>query len=587
MDRRDLSVVSSILRTPVHVEEVFVLHAAEDLVDPGRGELPDVIPDWVLELGPVPEPLGCDCGCPGADGAPADAPRESQVDTPWATPGVTGLAPFSPGLPPVSREVAGAQAAIGALVDADATGLPVDQALADGEALLALEQQMRVLNLRRLADVGARGLHDLVGFRSTKAWLRHHRPDGDAGDAALAAQLRDFGVVRGAVDAGSVPLAGARKVLLALRRARPHVDRPGGLVGGQPGHDVLVAAVGHVLALVCRSLQGLHGDDPRLAGLQERARLCLRAGTQLEVLEAALTWLAEHLPSRHLAGPLDEVLVALLPSELDDRDDRGHERRGLSLTPRDDGSGWHVCGDLDNECGERLWVALGAEARRDPDNPADTATWSEAGDQDVDLWSLGAALAGSERPRGRRQRLHDALSRLLGRYLDTGLGGTSGKVPVQVSVTLTEATVTGQPGAPPPRTDSGRLVPVRLVRRWWCDARVTAFVLGAGGKALRVVHGGRTLTGVERRALAVEGGDRCVGDGCCSGLPDPLVPLRPHHVLGHATHGRTSLEETLPVCDVLHRDVHEGGRTVRLRDGRYLGERGLRDAPSLADLPPF
>lgn len=546
--------------------------------DPGWGELPDVIPDWVLEGGPVPEPLPCDCGCPGG--------HEAQ-DVPWATPGVTGLGPSVPALPSVSPAVMAVQAAVEGLKPVDVRTLPEGQALADGEALLALEQQLRVLNLRRVADVGARGLHELVGFRSAKAWLRSHRPDGDAADAALAAQLREFGVVRAAVDAGTLPLAGARRVLLALRRARPHVDRPDGLIDSQPGGEVLDAVVRHVLALVCRALLGLHEDDPRLAAFQERALECLGAPTQLEVLELALTWLAEHLPANQLAGPLDEVLVALLPSELDEREERGHRRRGLSLTARDDGSGWHVCGDLDLECGERLWTALRAEAARDPHNPTDAASWGQGSERDRDLWSLGAALAGSEHPRNRRQRLHDALSRLLARYLDAGLGGRTGKAPVQVSVTVTEPTVTGQPGAAPPRTDSGRLVPARLVRRWWCDARVTAFVLGAGGKALRVVHGGRTLTGVERRALGVEGGDRCAGDGCCAGQPDPLVQVRPHHVRGYAEDQVTSLDETLPVCDVLHRDLHEGHRTVRLRDGRYLNEQGFTGEPSIADHPPF
>ena len=37
----------------------------------------------------------------------------------------------------------------------------------------------------------------------------------------------------------------------------------------------------------------------------------------------------------------------------------------------------------------------------------------------------------------------------------------------------------------------------------------------------------------------------------------------------------------------LHHDLHEGKRTVKLRDGRYLSEQGFVDAPSLFDLPPF
>jgi hypothetical protein len=66
-----------------------------------------------------------------------------------------------------------------------------------------------------------------------------------------------------------------------------------------------------------------------------------------------------------------------------------------------------------------------------------------------------------------------------------------------------------------------------------------------------------------------------------------LVPLRPHHVLGYAENQVTSLDETLPVCETLHHDLHDGHRTVRLRDGRFLNENGFVERPSLYDEPPF
>ncbi len=46
--------------------------------------------------------------------------------------------------------------------------------------------------------------------------------------------------------------------------------------------------------------------------------------------------------------------------------------------------------------------------------------------------------------------------------------------------------------------------------------------------------------------------------------------LRPLHACRWANDGSTSLDETLPVCHTLHHDLHEGGKTVRLRDSRYL-----------------
>jgi hypothetical protein len=117
-----------------------------------------------------------------------------------------------------------------------------------------------------------------------------------------------------------------------------------------------------------------------------------------------------------------------------------------------------------------------------------------------------------------------------------------------------------------------------MIRRWWCDSGITAFILNQGGKALRAAHGGRTLSAVERRAVLIEHGNRCAGIGCCSPT-DPTVALRPHHSRRYADDGVTSLEETVLACDVLHQDIHEGGKTVRLRDGRYLNEQGWVDGP--------
>ena len=610
--------------------------------------LPDTIPDWVLEDGPLPEPPPCDCGCTAQHVAPEDPPAAEEPF--WAIPGVTGLGdrmtPAGPAvLPPVSELVAQLQSALAVLAHVDPAGVDGVQALADGQALLELEQQLHRVNLRRIGDVGARGLHELLGFRSTKTWLRTHRPDGNHADAALACQLRDYPLLGEAVLSGAVPQVSGRKVLPVLRKVGPHLDRPDQLLDGQPAELVLEGVVRHVMTLICRFLLGLTDDDPRLPLLLARGHSVLASGSQAQVVEAALTWLAEALPPAQLAGPLDEILVTLLPTVLEERAEKGHRRRGLTLTRYEDGRGWHLCGDLDLECGEKAWVALRAEAARDPRNPTDTAAWaaqqaaqhaaqqaaderaaawvdditgttapgttapgatapgtdataSEASDSaastplngngsGAEEWRLGAELAGAEHPRNRRERLHDALDRLLTRYLETGLGGTTGKVAVQIAVTISDQSINNCPGAPPPRGDSGQLIPRALVRRWWCDSKVTAFVLTLGGKALRAVHAQRTLSGDERTAQRIEGGDRCAGDGCCSGQPDPLTPLRPHHVLGYAEDQITSLDQTIPVCEVLHRDLHEGKRTVRLRDGRYLNEKGFLDHPDLTDHPPF
>jgi hypothetical protein len=186
--------------------------------------------------------------------------------------------------------------------------------------------------------------------------------------------------------------------------------------------------------------------------------------------------------------------------------------------------------------------------------------------------------------------LHDALDRLLGRYLEHGLGGTHHKVPVQINVTIDASTIDAQPGALPARGDSGAVLSRSMIRRWWSDSRVTAYLLQRGGKVLRVVHTGRTLTATERRAALIEHGNQCAGTGCCRGstgsTTDPTNDLRPHHVRRFTDDGRTSLEETVMICDTLHHDLHEGGKTLRLRNGRYLNENGWVDPTTITLTPP-
>jgi hypothetical protein len=139
---------------------------------------------------------------------------------------------------------------------------------------------------------------------------------------------------------------------------------------------------------------------------------------------------------------------------------------------------------------------------------------------------------------------------------------------------VSESLLAGVPGAPPAVSGSGRALPRSLVRRWWCDATVTPFLLDGGFKVVGVAHTTRTLTATERLALDVQsGGHRCAGLGCCPGEADPLTGLEPHHVEGWAGNGRTALGETIWACPALHHDLHHG-KVVVLRNGRRLTEKG-------------
>jgi hypothetical protein len=537
------------------------------------------------------------------------------------------------------------------LGEVDPTTLDPGQALGEAEALLAAQRTLRVLQLARTEDVASRLLHEHRGFRSTAAWLGSVAPDAARGDRTLARRLTALPHLASALNVGRVSLAGATRTAVALGKVRPYLDRPDGLVDGVDGEELLVAVGDNVIDLLCRHHFGLDPDDPaqaaRLAAWQaEIEAVQTGGGSQAARLEQLLVILTAHLPVGALKGALEDVVLQVLPNLLERREQNAQDKRAVSLSPNEDGT-WDLSGTLTPECGELLFTALAAEARRDPANPVDTLireqhrreqdqaagrdpflqdfaslpAWEQralhalnlqpgARTADVTLQDLlaspspcraddqplipaeavaaaadrGAAGAQADDvvgellvPRSRSKRLHDAFQRLLERYLGSGLGGTHGKVPVQAVVTVSSRTLEDLPGAPPGRGGTGRPLARSLIRRWWCDAHVTTLLMSHGWTPLGVVHSARTLTGTEYKAATVQFDNRCAGDGCCPGTPDPLIPLVPHHVIGHAVAGKTSLGESLLACPTLHHDLHSGKKTVRLRDGRLLNEHGFVD----------
>ena len=51
-------------------------------------------------------------------------------------------------------------------------------------------------------------------------------------------------------------------------------------------------------------------------------------------------------------------------------------------------------------------------------------------------------------------------------------------------------------------------------------------------------------------------------------------PHRPHHVLPWWLSHRTRQRDLIPLCTSCHHDLHEGHRTLRLRDGRLIDDHG-------------
>jgi hypothetical protein len=564
------------------------------LQDAADAALPFAVPEVpsVLLEGPlVAQEPRCDC-CGSTRHEP---PEPSREPVRWAVPGVWGDEPVGV-VPSVGELVATVQQATALLASTEPSVLSPDRALGEAAALAGVQHQLRVLQLSRTADVKDRELYAHLGYRSLAAWQRDTAPDAAGADRTLSRRLVEQRHLATALRQGLVSFGAAQKVSGALAKVKVHLDRPDGLLDGQPAEPVLDAVLEHVVQLMCEEQFGLQHDpalDPQQAATLSALQVEITAigssnTTQAERLERALVLLASHLRLSALPAALEDIVLALLPSLLEERETAAADKRALALSPNDDGT-WNLEATLTPEAGEQLFTALAAEARRDPANPLDTharaADRSAVGLSEADMpaWearSLRENGEGMSRdpealvPRSRSKRLHDAFGRLLTRYLAHGLGGLSGKVPVQVTVATSSRAVEGAPGAPPARGASGRAVARSLLRRWWCDAHVTTLLMSSGWKPVGVVHSARAITGTELKAVRTQFANRCPGLDCCPGTPDPLVPLVPHHVRRHALYGETSIEETLLVCDRLHQDLHVGKRTICLRNNRLVTEDG-------------
>ena len=186
--------------------------------DPGWAELPEVLPAWLLDTAgaagfwpdtdgaggagqpagrPDPAGSGVPDGSAGPDGrsepagaACAEAAVLAEAVVGWSIPGVSWGRPVGPVATGPSPLLVVLLRAVEAVCAVDPAAVQDAQALADAEALLSAAQQLRVHQLARSADVSARGLHNLAGFRSTAGWLLARCPDADRGEVNLAGRLR-------------------------------------------------------------------------------------------------------------------------------------------------------------------------------------------------------------------------------------------------------------------------------------------------------------------------------------------------------------------------------------------------------------
>ncbi len=476
-----------------------------------------------------------------------------------------------------SPEVALLRAALDDVAAVDPVELPAAQSLADTRELLQVRARLDAVLLRRLGDVETRKLHRLDGSPTTTSWMRAQGATVDPSTITLSRRLAKLPQLEEAVRAGTLTPAAASRVAAAIEKLRRHVDRPDGLIDGQPGEPAVAAVVlDGVLSSIGQALGGLPDDDPRVVELSAQlSEISCWPTSQLARLEAAFVLLAQHLPSTDLPAALGQLVDALLPNELEKRAARGADDAQLTLRPNTDGSGWLLRGELDLETGELLHTVLTAMQAVDPDNPTDTSAAQQLRDTG---WEFGDPIPDGvdvtgrpwDRPRSRGRRLHDALRLALRAILDSGELGLRDKVAPHIGVTLGLGALHREPGAAPATAASGLTLPLSLVKKWWCDAYVTRYVLGLGHRVLETSHTHRTLKPHERRIKHLETGGHCQGAGCCRGPGHPLIP---HHVDAWARCGSTSLQTTVLLCESDHAALHRG-ETIRLTDGRSVNGDG-------------
>jgi hypothetical protein len=469
----------------------------------------------------------------------------------------------------LSPDVRAIVLAVGELGQVAPADVPAAVALEDTRALFAVKEQLDAHLLHRVRDVEVRQLHDLDALPSVGAWVEAQTTSVDRRQVALARRMDRLPAVRRELESGRLSMLSAQRVAGAVEKVRGFLDRPDGLIDGLPAEDVLEAVILRgVPQKFGEALGGLADDDPRLRTLLTDLVVVHASGTsQVARVEEAFVALACRVETRSLRPALEQLVDALLPLQLEDASARAHARRGLVLARNGDGQGWRLEADLDDETGELLHTSLAAAMASDPENVTDTATAAEAREQGRDPY----APSPDPTPRRLWERRHDALGTVLRDWLGSGIAGTRGKVVPHLSVRVGLDALQSAPGALPAVGGSGQTLPASLVRRLACDSAITRFVMSLGNQVLEMSHTVRTLKGHERKAKVMETGGVCQAAGC---HPPPGTPLIPHHPDPYSRSRSTSFRDSVMFCEKSHHDVHEGGKTLRLKDGRLLSPDG-------------
>jgi Domain of unknown function (DUF222)/HNH endonuclease len=428
----------------------------------------------------------------------------------------------------VIEELARADDAIHACLDASVWALPEAQLVEALDAVHAIEQRLAAVKLALIREIDGRGVAVAHGASSTAVWLRERLrvsvgvgrrlvadAEALADHATLAAGSADLSS-GGTADAWSVDPAGSPA---------------GRLLGPASSPDAGPAAVWRALAAGTVSLEQARVIADTVRTVQQQAGSDA-AGDAAGLL---VGWAGEFEPAilRSLAARILHHVAPQIAEEADRRalteaEKRADRNRQLILATGPDGQ-TRLTGRLDAETAALLHTAL------DP---------------------LAAPTGiGDDRTPG--QRRHDALAEICRLALRTGQLPDAGGDATQLVVTtsfdaLNRALAAGS-------LDSGAQLSPVVVRRLACDAGILPAVLGGHSQVLDIGRLRRLFTGPLRRALVLRDGG-CRFPGC----DRPPRWTTAHHIVHWADGGATSLDNAVLLCRHHHREIHRHDWQVRI-----------------------
>jgi hypothetical protein len=313
------------------------------------------------------------------------------------------IPPLDATLPvPIAMVVAGLEA----WDQVNPADLPPEVALLVTQVLANAHDRIKAQTLAAVADVERRELFRLDESTSTGSWIVEQATSFDRDAVALARRLDQVPQVAARIKAGGLKLDDGVLISRALTRLRRYVDRPDGLIDGQPAQEALFGViVNGVRSAVCTSRGGWPDTDPRLPALQaELLGIYQSPVSEISRLEQAFLVLARIIAPGQLKPALQQLVDALLPIQLDQDALDDERNRHVELTKDPDRPGYDLRGHLDDETGALWHTVLTAAMATDPDNPLDTQLAEQLRAQGLDPYADGCVLI-----RTKGQRMHDAL----------------------------------------------------------------------------------------------------------------------------------------------------------------------------------